>query len=125
MTRPSCNSASIAGRCRTRWRRCRARNGITPIDAQNAHYFYAFSRNFGVDQQSATDDLVVGLHTVLREDAEALALQEIGLQTRPPGEFDVLIAQDAGVAKARKVMARLLAAERQTQVTAPVPEPAS
>jgi vanillate O-demethylase monooxygenase subunit len=92
-------------------------NGITPIDAHNAHYFYAFSRNFGVDQQWATDELVDGLRTVLQEDADALALQEIGLQTRPPGEFDVLIAQDAGVAKARKVMARLLAAERQGTIT--------
>jgi len=100
-------------------------NGITPIDAHNAHYFYAFSRNFGVDQQWATDELVEGLKTVLQEDADALALQEIGLQTRPPGEFDVLIAQDAGVAKARKVMARLLAAERQGTITTADLEPSS
>ncbi|MBI1378381.1 MAG: Rieske 2Fe-2S domain-containing protein [Frankiales bacterium] len=93
-------------------------NGITPIDAHNSHYFYAFSRNFGVDQQWATDELVEGLRVVLQEDADALALQEIGMQSRPPGEFDVLIAQDAGVAKARKVMARLLAAERQGTLTA-------
>ena len=53
--------------------------------------------------------------TVLKDGTmleDALALQEIGLQSRPAGEFDVLIAQDAGVAKARKVMERLLAAER-------------
>jgi vanillate O-demethylase monooxygenase subunit len=89
-------------------------NGITPIDAHSSHYYYAFSRNFGVDDLSATDALVEGLRTVLQEDADALALQEIGLQTRPPGELDVLIAQDAGVAKARKVMQRLLAAEHTT-----------
>jgi len=53
-----------------------------------------------------------GLRTVLQEDADELALQEIGLQTRPPGEFELLIAQDAGVAKARKVMQRLLRAEQ-------------
>ena len=35
-----------------------------------------------------------------RQDAEALRLQELALQTRPKGEHDVLIAQDAGVAKA-------------------------
>lgn len=88
-------------------------NGITPIDAHTTHYYYAFSRNFGVDQQWATDELVDGLRIVLQEDADALALQEIGLQSRPAAEFDVLIAQDAGVAKARKVMARLLAAEQR------------
>jgi phenylpropionate dioxygenase-like ring-hydroxylating dioxygenase large terminal subunit len=96
-------------------------NGITPIDAHSSHYYYAFSRNFGVDDQSATEALVGGLRTVLQEDADALALQEIGLQTRPPGEFDVLIAQDAGVAKARKVMQRLLR-EEQSRSAAPVLE---
>jgi vanillate O-demethylase monooxygenase subunit len=87
-------------------------NGITPIDAHTSHYYYAFSRNFGVDDQSATEALVEGLRTVLQEDADAMALQEIGLQTRPAGESDVLIGQDAGLAKARKVMDRLLAAEQ-------------
>jgi len=87
-------------------------NGITPIDAHTSHYYYAFSRNFGVDDESATEALVDGLRTVLQEDADAMALQEIGLQTRPAGESDVLIGQDAGLAKARKVMDRLLAAER-------------
>jgi vanillate O-demethylase monooxygenase subunit len=87
-------------------------NGITPIDAHTSHYYYAFSRNFGVDDQSATESLVEGLRTVLQEDADAMALQEIGLQTRPAGESDVLIGQDAGLAKARKVMDRLLAAEQ-------------
>jgi vanillate O-demethylase monooxygenase subunit len=107
--------SGITGEGRTReegWL-IKVMNGITPIDAGTSHYYYAFSRNFGVDQQWATDELVEGLRVVLQEDADALALQEIGLQSRPPGEFDVLIAQDAGVAKARKVMARLLAAERQ------------
>jgi hypothetical protein len=48
---------------------------------------------------------------VLEEDAEALRLQQIGMDTRPPGEHDVLIAQDGGVAKARRLMQQLLAAE--------------
>ena len=64
-----------------------------------------------VDVRVRPDVIDADLRTVLQEDADALALQEIGLRTRPPGEFDVLIAQDAGVAKARKVMQRLLAAE--------------
>ena len=51
------------------------------------------------------------LRVVLQEDADALRLQEIGLQSRPDGERDVLIGQDSGLAKARKVMERLLAAE--------------
>ena len=86
-------------------------NGITPIDAHNSHYYYAFSRNFGVDQAWATEELVDGLATVLIEDKEALEWQEIGLQSRPSNESDVLIAQDEGIAKARRIMGQLLAAE--------------
>ena len=49
-----------------------------------------------------------------------MRLQEIALQSRPSTEHDVLIAQDAGVAKARRVMAQLLAAEAAaTPTTAP------
>ncbi len=89
-------------------------NGITPIDAQRSHYYYAFSRNFGVDQAWATEELVDGLATVLIEDKEALEWQEIGLKSRPSNESDVLIAQDEGIAKARRVMGQLLAAESAT-----------
>jgi vanillate O-demethylase monooxygenase subunit len=88
-------------------------NGITPIDANNSWYYYAFSRNFGVDQHWATEELITGLATVLEEDKAALEWQEIGLASRPYDKRDSLIAQDAGVAKARKVMERLLAAEKQ------------
>jgi len=86
-------------------------NAITPIDAHNSWYYYAFCRNFGLESQEATDDLVEGLRVVLQEDADALRLQEQGLRDRPDGEGDVLIGQDAGLAKARKVLERLLASE--------------
>jgi phenylpropionate dioxygenase-like ring-hydroxylating dioxygenase large terminal subunit len=86
-------------------------NGITPIDEHSSWYYYAFCRNFAVDDADATEALGKGLAVVLDEDAEALRLQEIGLRSRPAGERDALIAQDAGVAKARRVMELLLAAE--------------
>jgi vanillate O-demethylase monooxygenase subunit len=86
-------------------------NGITPVDATTTWYYYAFARNFAVDDELATKELESGLATVLQEDADALRLQEIGMQSRPESERDVLIGQDAGVAKARKILATLLAAE--------------
>lgn len=98
-------------------------NGITPIDAHNSWYYYAFCRNFGVESHQATEELVEGLRVVLEEDAAALRLQEIGMQQRPEGERDVLIAQDAGLAKARKIQARLLAAEAADRPTQPVVAP--
>ncbi len=91
-------------------------NGITPIDAHNSWYYYAFSRNFAVDDAAATEDLRLGLATVLDEDAAALEAQEIGMLTRPDTEFDVLIAQDGGVAKARRIMAALLKRESAAAV---------
>jgi phenylpropionate dioxygenase-like ring-hydroxylating dioxygenase large terminal subunit len=100
-------------------------NAITPIDARTSWYYYAFSRNFAVDDQAATQDLHVGLHTVLEEDAEALRLQQLGMNQRPPGEHDVLIAQDGGVAKARRLMQQLLAAEVAEQVPVRPDRPAT
>ena len=66
-----------------------------------------------VDDEQATKDLEVGLATVLKEDAWALENQERGLKTRPADEFDVLIAQDGGVAKARRIMNALIRAEQR------------
>jgi len=86
-------------------------NGITPVDADHTWYYYAFSRNFGVDAEWATKELEVGLATVLEEDAEALRLQEIGMKQRPDSEHDVLIGQDAGVAKARRLLQHKLKQE--------------
>ncbi len=86
-------------------------NAITPIDARTSHYYYAFCRNFAVDDDAATGKLREGLAVVLDEDAEALRLQELAVQTRPDDEGDVLIGQDSGLAKARKIMERLLAAD--------------
>ena len=93
-------------------------NAITPIDAHSSWYYYAFCRNFGLDSTEATAELVEGLRVVLQEDADALRLQEIGMQSRPPGEDDVLIGQDAGLAKARKIHARLLAKEASDVIPA-------
>ncbi len=87
-------------------------NGITPVDAGHCLYYYAFSRNFAVDQPGVSEELRQGLATVLDEDKNALELQEIGLQSRPSSERDSLIAQDAGIAKARRVMERLLSLEK-------------
>lgn len=86
-------------------------NAITPQTETTAWYFYAFCRNFSVGDEAINDLLATNLGAVLDEDADALALQQERMQNRPAALPDVLIAQDAGVAKARRVMAKLLAAE--------------
>ncbi|HJR37964.1 MAG TPA: aromatic ring-hydroxylating dioxygenase subunit alpha [Nocardioidaceae bacterium] len=99
-------------------------NGITPVDAHTTWYYYAFSRNFAVDAEWATKELEVGLETVLREDADALKHQELAMQERPATEHDVLIGQDAGVAKARRILSQLLTKEQVAANGAPAATPA-
>lgn len=102
-------------------------NGITPIDEHTCWYYYAFSRNFAIDADWATQELQDGLGVVLDEDADALRLQEIGMTQRPKDLHDVLIAQDAGVAKARRIMTKLLRSEEQAPAASTadrVPSPA-
>jgi phenylpropionate dioxygenase-like ring-hydroxylating dioxygenase large terminal subunit len=86
-------------------------NGITPATEDTTWYFYAFCRNFAVGDESINDLLRTSLGDVLTEDDDALALQEERMKTRSAKLHDVLIAQDAGVAKARRVLARMLAEE--------------
>jgi phenylpropionate dioxygenase-like ring-hydroxylating dioxygenase large terminal subunit len=86
-------------------------NAITPATETTSWYFYAFCRNFSVGDQAINELLTDSLGTVLTEDEDALALQQERLETRPAGEPDVLIGQDAGVAKARRIMRQMLTAE--------------
>ena len=65
-------------------------NGITPIDAHSSHYFYAFSRNFGVDDQGATDALV-----------EAARQAAGGQQPARLGSAGLAVRQRAGGGAAR------------------------
>jgi phenylpropionate dioxygenase-like ring-hydroxylating dioxygenase large terminal subunit len=86
-------------------------NAITPIDEYTSWYFYAFCRNFAIDNAAATADLQDGLGVVLQEDAEALKLQESALRHRPEGERDILVSHDSGLAKGRQIMEQLRKAE--------------
>lgn len=86
-------------------------NAITPETEDTSWYFYAFCRNFAVGDAAVNDTLRENLGGVLDEDAQALALQQERMATRPGDLGDVLIGQDAGVAKARRLIAKMVAAE--------------
>jgi vanillate O-demethylase monooxygenase subunit len=86
-------------------------NAITPQTETTAWYFYGFCRNFAVGDQAVNELLQTSLGEVLDEDADALELQQQRMETRPANLPDVLIGQDAGVAKARRLMAKRIAEE--------------
>ncbi|RNI25480.1 aromatic ring-hydroxylating dioxygenase subunit alpha [Flexivirga caeni] len=88
-------------------------NAITPQTESTSWYFYGFCRNFNVGDQDLNDLLSTSLGQVLDEDANALALQQTRMEKRPQSAPDVLIGQDAGVAKARRLLAQLLKAESE------------
>lgn len=96
----------------------RVLNGITPATEDTAWYFYAFCRNFRVGDEELNSLLKESLGKVLTEDEVALALQQKSVAQRPDSQPDVLVAQDAGVAKARRLMGKLLAAEARDEQSA-------
>lgn len=89
----------------------RVLNGITPVTEDTAWYFYAFCRNFRVGDEELNGVLKDSLGKVLREDEVALALQQKSVESRPESEPDVLVAQDAGVAKARRLLSKMRTSE--------------
>lgn len=95
-------------------------NAITPAREGKTWYFYAFCRNFEVGNAEMNAVLTQSQSTVLDEDADALALQQRSLVNGRRGVDDVLIAQDAGVAKARRVMEHMLSLERHPETAATV-----
>lgn len=95
-------------------------NAITPQTETSTWYFYGFCRNFAVGDEQINDTLRESLGDVLDEDATALALQQQRMANRPSDVLDVLIGQDAGVAKARRILSRMVADE-SAHATEPVP----
>lgn len=94
-------------------------NAITPMDEKHSWYFYSFCRNFAVGDADTNELLHQSLGEVLDEDADALRLQQAQVDRRGGGRRDVLIAQDAGVAKARRIMAQMLERESRGASGAP------
>lgn len=88
-------------------------NAITPAKQGQSWYFYAFCRNFEVGNEEMNAILTKSQGTVLDEDAWALEHQQQSHENSQEEFEDVLIAQDAGVAMARRVMKHLLDAERE------------
>lgn len=87
-------------------------NAITPATEDTTWYFYGNFRDFAVGDTAINDLMRTSLRQVLDEDAVALRRQEQMLADGFANPNDVLIAQDAGVARARRMMAQLVERER-------------
>ncbi|MCG7207388.1 aromatic ring-hydroxylating dioxygenase subunit alpha [Streptomyces arenae] len=86
-------------------------NAITPATENTTWYFYANYRDFAVSNSEINELMYNSLKQVLDEDAVALEKQEQMIAGGHGAAHDRLIAQDAGVAKARRLLRQLLDAE--------------
>ncbi len=87
-------------------------NLITPESATTAHYFWAFARNFRLDEPAVTVFLRENVGRTFDEDREILEHQQanLGQEERDPA-YRVAIAADAGVMQARRLLQSRLADE--------------
>jgi phenylpropionate dioxygenase-like ring-hydroxylating dioxygenase large terminal subunit len=87
-------------------------NLITPETASTSHYFWAFARNFRLDESAVTLFLRENVGRTFDEDQEVLELQQanLGDGERDPA-YRVAIAADAGVVMARRLLKVRLAEE--------------
>ncbi|GCL61644.1 aromatic ring-hydroxylating dioxygenase subunit alpha [Pseudaquabacterium pictum] len=91
-------------------------NTITPETDRSCHYFWAFARNYCLNEQRITHELREGVAGIFREDEAVLEAQQRAIDEHPDHQFYNLNI-DAGSMWARKLIDRLVAAE------APAPGP--
>lgn len=85
-------------------------NTITPETGRTSHYFWAFMRNYCLDQQVLTTQLREGVTGVFGEDEAMLKAQQEAIEANPDHEFYSLNI-DMGGMWSRRLVERMLEAE--------------
>ena len=85
-------------------------NTITPETDSSCHYFWAFARNYNLEDQRITTLLRDGVAGVFAEDEEVLAAQQRGIDANPDKQFYNLNI-DGGAMWARRLIDKMMAAE--------------
>lgn len=85
-------------------------NTMTPETATGCHYFWAFVRNYNLDDQRITTLIREGVAGVFAEDEEVLAAQQRAIDTHPEKQFYNL-SIDGGAMWARRLIDQMIAAE--------------
>ena len=84
----------------------------TPETATTTHYFWAFTRSFGLDDDDLTRALHAGWHAGVREDIDAIEANERVLDLGPE-MHDLSAKADAGPLQGRRMVEAMIAAERE------------
>jgi hypothetical protein len=83
---------------------------MTPETPRTCHYFWAFARNYKLDDQRITTLLREAVSGVFAEDEVVLAAQQKAVEDRPDKEFYNLNI-DGGAMWARRLSDKMMAAE--------------
>jgi phenylpropionate dioxygenase-like ring-hydroxylating dioxygenase large terminal subunit len=87
-------------------------NLMTPETDSTCHYFWAFARNFRVEEPEVTEFLRENVRRTFDEDKEMLEAQQANLGS---GDFDpaykVAVKADAGAVAGRRLLAAFIEAE--------------
>ena len=87
-------------------------NTITPSTNQTCYYFWAFSRNYNLKDQSNTTELKNGVASIFAQDEDILEAQQKAINTNPTREFYNLNI-DAGAMWARRITDKMVENENQ------------
>ena len=94
-------------------------NTITPETDRTCHYFWAFARNYSLDEQRLTTDLREGVANIFREDEHVLEAQQRAIDEHPDHVFYILNI-DAGAMWARRLIDKMVEAEGLPQRIVPM-----
>jgi len=85
---------------------------ITPETESSSHYFWAFARNFRLQEAEVTEFLRDGVRSTFDEDKEMLEAQQrvLGEGDHDPA-YKVAIKADAGAVQGRRLLASMIDAE--------------
>src|SRR5918994_5511951 len=89
-------------------------NTMTPETERSCHYFWAFVRNYNLDDQRITTLIREGVSGVFAEDEDVLAAQQRGVDDHPEKQFYNLNI-DGGAMWARRPIDKMISAEREDQ----------
>jgi vanillate O-demethylase monooxygenase subunit len=90
-------------------------NTMTPETDRTCHYLWAFARDWFLDKQVTTTRIREGVSSVFFEDEQMLEAQQRGIEANPDYDFYNLNI-DAGSMWTRRIVQRMIAAERASQV---------
>jgi len=85
-------------------------NTITPETERSCHYFWAFVRNYRLDEQRLTTVLREGVSGIFHEDELILEAQQRAIEENP-GRVFYNLNIDAGAMWARRIIDRMIARE--------------